>query len=242
MDKLERQALFLQAIVQEYIKTAKPVSSKALVEEYEFDFSPATIRNDMAELEKQNLIIQPHPSAGRVPTERGYQYYIQHFLKHQELTTAKKRPIAEAVQKKAFTPEERVKRLAKTLAALTKEVIVVSLSDGEAYYTGIAHIFSQPEFTQGRQLMLEVSSALDELDKVMSDLQTECTGEEVRVLIGQENPFAKNCSMLISEYDLAEDNSRGMLGILGPMRMDYDTNIAILNYIEKLMDERHEEH
>jgi heat-inducible transcriptional repressor len=146
MEKLERQRALLQAIVQEYIKTAKPVSSQALAEDYGFDFSPATIRNDMAALEEAGYIRQPHTSAGRTPTEKGYQYYIQHFLQPRQLRANQKAALTEVVRQPvakndANREQQWIQQLAKTLATLTGEAVIVSADGNQLFYTGMSHMF-----------------------------------------------------------------------------------------------------
>ena len=77
-----RKKKILQAIVEEYIETAEPVSSKSLVEKHGIDYSSATIRNDMAELEKIGLLDKPHTSAGRIPSAQGYRYYVDELVNY----------------------------------------------------------------------------------------------------------------------------------------------------------------
>ena len=74
----ERQGTLLSHLIEEYVETIEPVGSKLLAEKYEMSVSPATIRNDMAVLEEEGYLSQPHISAGRVPTERAYRYWIAH--------------------------------------------------------------------------------------------------------------------------------------------------------------------
>ncbi len=237
MNKEDRQQALLRAIVHEYIKTAKPVSSKTLVTEYGFDYSPATIRNDMAVLEGEGYITQPHTSAGRVPTEKGYQYYITNFIVEKELTKSKREVLEEAVQQQASDERQRMKMLAQTLAELTDETIVISLSGESYYYTGISRMFRKPEFVAQAEMMLHIGEVFDRLDEVMDGMNN-LIHQNVQVLVGRDNPFSDNCSMIVSEYHVQDEP--GVMGILGPMRMDYDTNIALLEYLEELMDDSHE--
>ncbi|MFC1598022.1 DeoR family transcriptional regulator [Patescibacteria group bacterium] len=233
MDKNQRREALLQAIVKEYIKTAHPVSSKGLVEAYGFDFSAATIRNDMAFLEQEGYITQPHTSAGRVPTEKGYQYYIKNFLGEKELNKKQKETLDTAASEPADQPQQKVKQLAKTVAELSDEAVV--LMHGDTYYfsTGLSHIMRKPEFA-GLELAVTMSEVFDQLEDLMGIVH-EVMSEQTQVMIGQDNPISEQCSLVASEYLL--DDIQGVIGILGPMRMDYDTNIALLQYIESLMSE-----
>ncbi|MEA3272808.1 MAG: DeoR family transcriptional regulator, partial [Patescibacteria group bacterium] len=76
-----RKAQLLEYLTREYIQTAEPVGSGVLVDKYDLGVSSATIRNDLAELEKEGFIFQPHTSAGRVPTEKGFLYFVDNFIK-----------------------------------------------------------------------------------------------------------------------------------------------------------------
>lgn len=237
MSKQERQYKLLQTLIKEYIKNAHPVSSKTLAQKCGFDCSSATIRNDMVDLEDAGFIAQPHTSAGRIPTEKGYQYYIKHFIHRKELGEAKKEAVEQAMQKQEDDQREKIRRLAKALAELTDETVVVSFG-GNSYYTGISRMFRKPEFAEHAELMVSIGEMFDQIDDVMNSMQARVV-DDIQILIGQDNPFSSSCSMIVSEYDLWDDGS-SLLGILGPMRMDYDTNISIMEYMESLMNERYE--
>ena len=246
MDKNQRQNALLRAIIHEYIKTAHPVSSKILVEKCGFPCSSATIRNDMAELEEAGLIAQPHTSAGRIPTEIGYQYYIRHFLHPADLTETNKETLKDAFRTHVPDERQRTKRVAKTLANITQEAVVVSFANGDVVYTGMSYMFRQPEFTEANS-MLAVSEAFDRLDEVMHSIHEhleqnvhEEVADDIQVLMGKDNPFSQNCSLIVSEYEF-DNTEKGTLGILGPMRMDYDMNIAILEYMESLLTQYEKE-
>ncbi len=191
----------------------------------------------MADLEKKGFIAQPHTSAGRIPTERGYQYYIKHFIHKKELEQNKKELLEEVLQDQEQNERQQMKKMAKAIADVTNEAVVISFGDS-AYYTGISHMFRKPEFVEQAELLVAMGEMFDQLEDVMDSLYEQAQ-ESVQVLIGRDNPISDSCSMVISEYELVDDGS-GVFGILGPMRMDYDTNIAILEYMESLIDEEHE--
>lgn len=89
----ERQAKLLQIVVQEYVQSVQPVGSNVIAQRYDLGISPATIRNDLAALEREGLLTHPHTSAGRVPTDAGYRYYVQHLMPNAELSSAERREI-----------------------------------------------------------------------------------------------------------------------------------------------------
>lgn len=224
----DRQKELLKIIVEEYIKTAEPVGSKLLVEKYDLNLSPATVRNDMAELEAENLIAQPHTSAGRVPTEEGYKFYIQkHVNLEEELKESEKDKIIKNIKTLKSETEEMTKNLAKILAEESGLGVFVGFGENNVFYTGLTNIFSQPEF-QDLNLVHNMSRVLDHLDEVMAKMY-HGVEDGVEVKIGRENPFASDCSAVITKV------KNILFGVIGPMRMDYQNNVKLINFAKKII-------
>ena len=114
-----RKKKVLQAIVEEYIETAEPVSSKALVDKQKIDFSSATIRNDMAELEKIGLLEKPHTSAGRVPSAKGYRYYVDELINYNSISRQEIKYIQNQLESKVNQIEDLTKITTSTLSEIT---------------------------------------------------------------------------------------------------------------------------
>src|SRR2546429_8399814 len=119
----DRKLEVLRAIVEDYVETREPVGSKALVERHHLRVSPATVRNDMAVLEEEGYIRQPHTSAGRVPTDRGYRLFVDKLSRIKPLTPAERRAI-ERFLIGAIDLDDVVHRTARLLAQLTRQVAV----------------------------------------------------------------------------------------------------------------------
>ncbi len=115
----DRKKRILQAIVEEYINTAEPVSSASLVKNYSMEYSSATIRNEMAELEKLGLLDKPHTSAGRVPSEKGYRYYVDELMQDNELTLEEIQYIQKQLETKVDEMEDLTKIATNTLSEIT---------------------------------------------------------------------------------------------------------------------------
>ncbi len=224
----QRQAKLLRDIVENHIQQAQPVGSKLLAGR--FQLSSATIRNEMAELEKEGFIYQPHTSAGRVPTEKGYKYYLENFLDTDKALPKRVRDFLDRFRGEA-EGELLVKRLAKALAEISKNAVIVGFGPWDVYYTGLSNLFAQPEFSQV-DLVREFSQIVDHLDEVMADIFAQVEG--LHIYVGSDNPFGSYCSLVINEFFTRQD--RGVIGILGPMRMDYQKNYSLLNYISQLID------
>ncbi len=115
----ERKKKVLQAIVEEYINTAEPVSSNAITNNYGLNFSSATIRNEMAELEKNGFLDKPHTSSGRVPSEKGYRYYVDELLKDDNISLEEIKYISSKLETKVNEIEELTQITANTISEIT---------------------------------------------------------------------------------------------------------------------------
>ena len=120
----DRRLAVLRAIVEDYVATEEPVGSKALVERHGLGVSPATVRNDMAALEEEGFITQPHTSAGRVPTDKGYRLFVDRLTTLKPMSAAERRAIA-TILDGAVDLDDVVHRSVRLLAQLTRQVAVV---------------------------------------------------------------------------------------------------------------------
>jgi len=120
----ERKLSILRAIVTDYVSMREPVGSRALVERYHLDVSPATVRNDMAVLEEEGYIMQPHTSAGRIPTDKGYRLFVDRLGAVKPLSTAERRAI-ETFMAGAVDIDDVVRRTVRLLAQITQQVAIV---------------------------------------------------------------------------------------------------------------------
>ena len=122
----DRRKQLLQHIVEEYVETAQPVGSRTLVDKYELSLSPATIRNEMAALEDEGLVAQPHTSAGRVPTDAGYRYYVETLMHEESLTEDLRQTIRHQFHQAARELEEWARLAAAILATRLRNAAVVT--------------------------------------------------------------------------------------------------------------------
>lgn len=120
----DRRLAVLRAIVEDYVATREPVGSKALVERHRLGVSPATVRNDMAALEEAGLIAQPHTSAGRIPTDKGYRFFVDGLTTIKPMSAAEKRAIAGFLEG-AHDLDDVIQRSVRLLAQLTQQVAIV---------------------------------------------------------------------------------------------------------------------
>jgi transcriptional regulator of heat shock response len=227
---MERRFFILKAIIESFIESAEPVGSKYLVERYKMDVSPATIRNEMAVLEQLGLIQQPFTSAGRVPTDLGFRVFVDELMDTvPEVKDLKKQAIAQIHHRQ---DEDRLYNAVSLLARVCDNVSFAVLpGKKKTYYLGLANILRKPEFIDSARaytvvkILEDAHHFVDLLDKLHID-------DKVRVFIGRENiiPEIKSCSMIATKYHI-DGYGSGVLGILGPMRMNYAYNIGALEYI-----------
>lgn len=227
----DRQLHLLSLIVEEYVKTAEPVSSSSLVTIYNIHVSSATVRNDMVVLEQAGLLRQPHTSSGRVPTEEGYRVYLEYFVKRDH-STRPSSTMCKAIDK-AQTPRDLIREMARCLTEMSGETTIATLDVGWNHYTGISNLFDKPEFSDVKTLRA-ISSVVDKFDDILRDVFGDIE-EDVNVWIGAENPFGKQMATLMVKYHLP-NGMVGTLGLIGPLRMDYEKNIRLLGQAKELLD------
>lgn len=220
-----RKKLILNTIIKEHIKTGAPVGSGVLVDKYKLNISPATVRNEMANLEEEGYIAQPHTSAGRIPTEKAYNLHLKN-LKEKKLPASEVANFESILKRK---DEINFKRAAKEMARFSGNAIFWAFHKHNLYYTGISNLLSQPEFSQS-DLIYDISLVIDRVDEVVNDIFDE-VDFKTNVMLGSGNPFSGHCSTVLTKYKI--NNKIGMFGILGPLRMDYEKNLALVNFISK---------
>ncbi|MBU0637072.1 MAG: hypothetical protein ABH818_00480 [Patescibacteria group bacterium] len=219
----ERKKIILKTIIKEHIKTGAPVGSEILVDKYKLNISPATVRNEMAELEEAGYIAQPYTSAGRIPTEVAYNLYIKN-LGEKKLGTTEIKIFSKLLKDKN---ELSFKKTAKELAKISGNAVFWAFHQNNLYYTGISNLLSQPEFAQ-TTLMYNISQIIDRIDEIINDIFNKLKSEP-QIFIGSTNPFGNFCSTILTKYKFKNDV--GLFGILGPIRMDYEKNLTLVKHI-----------
>jgi|YNPNPStandDraft_1061719.scaffolds.fasta_scaffold03907_6 heat-inducible transcriptional repressor len=149
-DLTARQRMILALVVGEYVHSAVPVGSRLLVEKYGLNVSPATVRNEMAVLEERGYLTHPHTSAGRIPTDQGYRYFVEQLLQETELPLAEQRTIAHQFQQVRYNVEEWMPLAASVLSRTTRSAALVTAPHtAQARYRHLELVS-----TQGRLVLL----------------------------------------------------------------------------------------
>ncbi len=234
-DLTERQRFLLNLIVREYTETAQPVGSRNLVEKYHLDLSPATIRNEMAVLTDFGYLRQPHTSAGRIPTEEGYRYFVTHIVYQADLPEAARHTISHQFYQARQDVEQWMPLAASILARHSRAASLVTAPHAERARHKHLELIS----TQGRQVLMvlvltggEVRQQLltlaepvtqKRLSEAAAALNLACNGkttEEIAALPPRADALEKDILTLILA-DMNRDEQR----LSGEIYLDGLTNV-----------------
>ena len=235
----ERQEKLLKNIVEEYIKRVEPISSDFLQKKYYKDICPATIRIEMKKLTDRGYLYQPHTSAGRVPTDKSYRFFVDNLLE-KEL----KYPVDFEINKeKLFKKEDDIFQIIQYLTrfiAKKTRMLTISylLNEDFLWKEGWEEVLREPEFEK-RDYVLSFTEFLERFENHIERYIKELKKDEgINVFIGEENPLpeAEDFSIIFSSCCLIK-NEKGIISILGPKRMPYKRNLELINSLIKELKE-----
>jgi len=231
----DRQIAILSAIIEQYAEVAVPVGSVTLAKL--FGVSSATIRSEMAKLEELGLIMQPHTSAGRIPTDKGYRFYVNALTEAETNEPYKLDRSARAIEARVTSHGNRADRVIRSavdsLVDLTQNLGLATIGD-ELYMSGIGNLFSQPEFMGGNHVQA-VARLLDNLEPWLREA---APNEPLNVFIGSENPIGKTsgATLIISRFR-SPYSDRSYIGVLGPTRQSYNRVMRLVRHTGAMLEE-----
>jgi heat-inducible transcriptional repressor len=231
----ERQIAILAAIIEQYAEVAVPVGSVTLAKL--FGVSSATIRSEMARLEEMGLIMQPHTSSGRIPTDQGYRLYVNSITEAEASELPRIDRSARAIEARVATQGDSTQRAIRSavdsLVDLTQNLGLATIGD-QLYLSGIGNLFSQPEFMQGNHTQA-VARLLDNLEPWLREA---APNEPLNVYIGAENPIGKTsgASLIISRFR-SPYSDRSYIGVLGPTRQSYGKVMRLVRHAGAMLEE-----
>lgn len=231
----ERQSRLLHAIIDEFISTAIPVGSKQIVDKGYFEVSGATVRNEMQILADEGFIVQPHTSAGRIPTAQGYRTYVREHMKPSVREKQVRKRFSE-LKEEYFKrkDQELVYDAVSMLSRMTPNVAFATVPHKDhVFYLGLCNVLRQPECLVDPRLASGIAEVLEEqFDTLLSSLEID---NQVRCYIGEENILEQiqSCSILMTAVSIGGET--GAIGILGPMRMDYSYNHTALDLVADML-------
>ena len=258
-----RRDKIFDTIVRSYIETAEPVGSRTIAKHSHLGLSPASIRNVMSDLEEQGFLKQPHTSAGRVPTDKGYRYWVDRLMEREELSEEEKDGIR-AELGKVKTISGLADKVSKLISDLTDNAAILyiknfkrvsflthlledlvesqKLSDfleeePELFIEGASRIFEQPEFqdlASMRLLLQTFDSKLSFFQIFVKDLEE----EGVHIHIGSENALGNlgNVSLVVKDCYLGKI-AFGGVAVVGPTRMEYSKAVSVIDFVADSVSE-----
>ena len=245
MNITPRQTQILVAIIEQYAEVASPVGSVTLAKL--FEVSSATIRSEMAKLEELGLITQPHTSAGRIPTDKGYRLYVNRLTEENQggdeqiLLNASNskdnlrgfRAISSRVSAQNDRADHAIRSAVDSLVEITGNLGLATIGD-QLYMNGIYNLFSQPEFESGEAVQ-SVAQLLDNLEPWLREV---APNEPLNVYIGSENPIGKSsgASLIISKFE-SPFSENSYIGVLGPTRQNYGKVVRLVQKTGEFLEE-----
>ncbi len=232
----DRQFKILVEIIEQYSEVAAPVGSVTLAKL--FNVSSSTIRLEMSKLEQMGLIEQPHTSAGRIPTDKGYRLYVNHLNANrrdsQPVVTDNrlKQAFAQKIAAGVKT-DKMIRQAVKGLADVTGNFGFATMGD-QIYSCGLTNLFNRPDFVD-RDDVLALSNLIDNLEPWLRETQP---NQSISVFIGSENPIGKQsgASLIISKFN-SPYSHRSYIGVLGPTRQSYAKVMSLVEQTGYLLED-----
>jgi heat-inducible transcriptional repressor len=226
-----RQEQIIKSLVREYIKTAEPVSSKFLAEKYDFGICPSAIRIEFQSLIRDGFLEQPHTSAGRVPTDKAYRFFVDNLKeKREEKIEEELEDIIKGVEDKFRMASEIAKFIADNSSSF---VNLYFAKEGLNLKEGLDEIFKGPG-AKDENFVSSFVNFLTNFEKNINKLQGD---SKTKIFIGKENPIpkSKDMTLICSECNLP--SQKVFITIMGPRGMDYEKNMKLINSLNKVLEE-----
>lgn len=235
-DLTQRQVDILKAIIKEYSETGVAVGSDILEKKYKLGVSPATIRNEMVELAKKGYLKKTHFSSGRIPSAKGFRFYIKHLMKQKELSTTDEVAYKNSIWDEREEAHRLLSQATKVLSQKTGLLSLATTNLGDLYYSGVANLLTEPEFFD-LNLSRTLFGRLDEYsfwDRILNEFSA--IEDEVMCMLGAEDFHDSAFDNLASVWGEFEGNKiKGIVGVVGSKRMYYDEIIPQVRYFSKLI-------
>lgn len=245
----ERQKIILKGVIESHIETSEPVGSRYITDHCSLSFSPATIRNEMGLLEEMGYLTHPHTSSGRIPTDDGYRFYIDHTAFNEPLPEGVYRRLAGELDPRRLelnAIETFLDRVSSLLSSMTQEVglslamtpeqeLARKIDELKFSLQGLVHILEKPEF-HDLQKMRSLLRTLEEKIALKQWLLNKTREARVSVSVGCENgqEALDDCSIVTARYSV-QGKAAGVIAILGPKRMPYRQVVPLVSCVANIM-------
>ena len=248
MELAERKKKILSAVIESYINTGEPIGSKALINEAGLEVSSATVRNDLADLTNKGYLVQPHTSAGRIPTLQGYRYYIDNLMKITPVTQGGREYVESELYKSADSPESILKEASGVISRLTGCTAVTTTPSGEesrihrirfvqtGSHTAMAVVIASNgiiktklfrcDFLLNPELLTVFDKAFNEIFSGMK-------------LSSVNRPFIQTAAAIMEACETAKEVSVYLSGVTKPLFMS-DVNFLNARNVMEFLNNRHD--
>lgn len=221
----ERMFQILDAAVREFIETGEPISSNLLFERYDFGIRPAMIRAELSRLTEQGFLEQPYHSAGRVPSNRGFEFFAEQVLR------SRRSQPPHGLAQMLFGGD-----LESFLSALSAELgiaVAAGTEEGEVVKEGLEPLMENLAWGP-REEILQVIKDFESLEKRMAALRAKLADDNfLNVFIGRKSPVTKSDELAVLAGDCSVGGERVILFVIGPKRMDYEKAAAIFKGLKE---------
>ncbi len=238
VDMQARKDRVLSIVIEQYIKTVSPVSSNYITKQFFEGLSSATIRNILAELEQEGYLTHPHTSAGRVPTQKGYRYYVDNLMNEIQLLEEEKERIKAEYERESMELEALLEKTSRVLAETTHYTSIVSVEgwQNKLFCQGTSFVVNYPDYNDIKKIA-QILNALDEKQRLLEVINQDLVNK-LEIFIGSEiacSDINSSCSLVVSRYE-PKRGPKGRIAVLGPTRMDYERVVSTLNYLSELLE------
>lgn len=235
-DLTNRQTEILKVLITEYTETGEPIGSEILEKKYKLGVSPATIRNEMVQLAKKGYLKKEYFSSGRLPSAKGFRFYIKNLMKEKTLTTTDEVSYKNSIWDERENLDKLLSHAVKVLADRTGLLSLAATNTGELYYAGVGNLLGIQEFLN-LELSRSLFERLDEMKywvKVLDRMNA--LEDDIYFMLGEEDfsdPILESCASIFGDF--SEGNLQGLIGVVGPKRMQYEILTPQVKYFSHLI-------
>ena len=231
-----RQIQILRAIIEEFIETAQPVGSDTIDRKYNIGVSPATIRNEMVYLNKQDYLDKPHVSGGRIPTPKAFRLYINEFMREEELSVADEVSAKEKIWESRTQLNKLLKESSHVLADRSNAIGIAMTDDQDIFHAGYSNLLDMPEFFD-IQVMRRVLSIIEQ-SRILEEIFSRSDSfDKIQVVYGRElgEKNLEPVGLMFVSVNALGHHCR--LGVIGSERFNYPYLIPMMKYFKSLIEQ-----
>ncbi|OGK13389.1 hypothetical protein A3A93_01835 [Candidatus Roizmanbacteria bacterium RIFCSPLOWO2_01_FULL_38_12] len=237
-DLTQRQIDILTSIIHEYTETGEAVGSEIIEKKYKLGVSPATIRNEMVALSHKGYLQKTHFSSGRLPSAKGYRFYIKNIMKENELSTVDEVAFKHSIWDERDKEYKMLSQATRILAEKTGLMSLVTTDSGDLYYSGVSNLLKMDEF-MNKAITRAVFGRVEEIGFWSEILkQAYLIDEDVLYILGQEDfrdPMFDVCASVFGEFKTP--TLKGIIGVIGPKHISYEDVVTKVRFFSKLIED-----